>query len=79
MQVMGIRSQIRRKHRFNYASSIGERVAPNILKRDSFTITDYQLKKASHRQTANAAAPIRTPLINPTTGTVLTGLLPAPR
>jgi len=34
MQVLGIRSQIRRKHRCNYASSTGERVAKNLLKQD---------------------------------------------
>ncbi|MDH6425470.1 putative transposase [Paenibacillus sp. PastH-3] len=34
MQDLGIRSRIRRKHRCNYASSEGDRVAKNILKRD---------------------------------------------
>ncbi|MEK4239006.1 IS3 family transposase [Paenibacillus sp. FSL H8-0261] len=34
MQDLGIRSRIRRKHRFNYATSEGDRVAKNILKRD---------------------------------------------
>jgi putative transposase len=34
MQVMGIRSRIRRKHRCNYASSTEGRVAKNLLKRD---------------------------------------------
>ena len=34
MQVMGIRSQIRRKHRCNYASSTEGRVAKNLLKQD---------------------------------------------
>ncbi len=34
MQVLGIRSRIRRKHRCNYASSDGGRVAKNLLKRD---------------------------------------------
>lgn len=33
MQAMNIRSRIRRKHRCNYASSAGERVAENLLKR----------------------------------------------
>ncbi|WP_339291227.1 IS3 family transposase [Paenibacillus sp. FSL E2-0201] len=34
MQDLGIRSRIRRKHRCNYATSEGDRVAKNILKRD---------------------------------------------
>lgn len=34
MQEMGLRSRIRRKHRGNYASSIGGRVAENVLKRN---------------------------------------------
>ncbi|MEK4290771.1 MULTISPECIES: IS3 family transposase [Paenibacillus] len=34
MQDLGIRSRIRGKHRCNYASSEGDRVAKNILKRD---------------------------------------------
>ncbi|MNI34984.1 Integrase core domain protein [compost metagenome] len=34
MQVLGIRSRIRRKHRCNYASSVGERVVKNLLQRD---------------------------------------------
>ncbi|URJ49080.1 IS3 family transposase [Paenibacillus polymyxa] len=34
MQVLGIRSQIRRKHRCNYASSTKGRVAKNLLKQD---------------------------------------------
>ncbi|MGQ3481081.1 IS3 family transposase, partial [Paenibacillus sp. TY11] len=34
MQVLGIRSQIRRKHRCNYASSTEGRVAKNLLKQD---------------------------------------------
>nr|WP_308638177.1 IS3 family transposase [Paenibacillus silvisoli] len=34
MQLLGIRSQIRRKHRSNYASSTGERVAKNLLKQE---------------------------------------------
>ncbi|AIQ34020.1 transposase [Paenibacillus sp. FSL R5-0345] len=34
MRDLGIRSRIRRKHRCNYATSEGDRVAKNILKRD---------------------------------------------
>ncbi|MFE5321901.1 IS3 family transposase [Paenibacillus sp. NPDC056579] len=34
MQLLGVRSQVRRKHRKNYASSTGERVAKNLLKQD---------------------------------------------
>jgi putative transposase len=34
MQELGIRSRIRRKHRCNYASSVGDRVADNLLQRD---------------------------------------------
>ncbi|MBH0341225.1 IS3 family transposase, partial [Paenibacillus larvae] len=34
MQEMGLRSRIRRKHRCNYSSSIGGRVAENMLQRD---------------------------------------------
>jgi putative transposase len=34
MQDLGIRSRIRRKYRCNYATSEGDRVAKNILKRD---------------------------------------------
>ncbi|KAF6569568.1 IS3 family transposase, partial [Paenibacillus sp. EKM206P] len=34
MQVLGIRSQIRQKHRCNYASSTKGRVAKNLLKQD---------------------------------------------
>ncbi|WP_161487990.1 IS3 family transposase [Paenibacillus glacialis] len=34
LQVIGIRSQIRRKHRCNYVSYTGNQVAKNILKRD---------------------------------------------
>ena len=34
MQEMGLRSRIRRKHRCNYSSSVGGRVAENILQRD---------------------------------------------
>jgi putative transposase len=34
MQELGIRSKIRRKHRCNYASSVGGRVAENLLKRE---------------------------------------------
>ncbi|MBP1155473.1 MULTISPECIES: hypothetical protein [unclassified Paenibacillus] len=33
MQILEIRSRIRRKHRCNYASSTGERVAKNLLNR----------------------------------------------
>ncbi|GIP49016.1 transposase [Paenibacillus sp. J53TS2] len=34
MQELGIRSRIRRKHRYNYAGSTGGRVAENLLQRD---------------------------------------------
>lgn len=34
MQELGLRSKIRRKHRCNYASSAGGRVAENLLKRE---------------------------------------------
>ncbi|WP_084760463.1 IS3 family transposase [Cohnella panacarvi] len=34
MQELGIRSKIRRKHRCNYASTVGGRVVENLLKRD---------------------------------------------
>ncbi len=34
MEDLGIRSRIGRKHRCNYATSEGDRVAKNILKRD---------------------------------------------
>ncbi|WP_405082215.1 IS3 family transposase [Paenibacillus chitinolyticus] len=37
MQALGLRSRVRRKHRGSYASSIGERVAENVLKRDFTT------------------------------------------
>lgn len=33
MQQLGLRSHIRRKHRFNYASNVGSRVAENTLQR----------------------------------------------
>ncbi|WP_328212926.1 IS3 family transposase, partial [Brevibacillus porteri] len=34
MQEMGLRARIRRKHRCNYTSSVGSRIAENLLKRD---------------------------------------------
>lgn len=34
MQVLGIGSRIRRKHRGNYVSLTGERVAKNLLRQD---------------------------------------------
>jgi putative transposase len=34
MQALGLQAKIRRKHRCNYASSVGGRVAENVLKRD---------------------------------------------
>lgn len=34
MQVMELQAKIRRKHRNNYASSVGDRVADNVLKRN---------------------------------------------